>query len=171
MTSSIPNYKIRPIEKRDDLQIEHIIRSCLIEFDADHEGTAWADPDLNRFSEIYNTDGCRYWVAADADGKIFGGVGIGRLNGIPGVCELQKMYCLSESRGTGISHALMEAALDYAANYYDRCYLETLDNMIAAQRFYEKYGFVRIYEPIVETEHFACNVRYIKPLKTNQKKT
>ena len=36
--------------------------------------------------------------------------------------------------------------------------------MKAAQRFYEKYGFVRIYEPIVKTEHFECDVRYIKEL-------
>ena len=37
--------------------------------------------------------------------------------------------------------------------------------MIAAQKFYEKYGFERIYEPLVKTEHFACDVRYIKNLK------
>ena len=43
-------YKIRRIEKRDDAQIEKIIRSCLIEFGGDHEGTAWADPNLVKFS-------------------------------------------------------------------------------------------------------------------------
>lgn len=170
MSSNVPTYKIRPIEKRDDLQVEQVIRSCLIEFGADHEGTAWTDPDLNRFSEIYQADGCRYWVAEDEEGRVLAGAGIGRLAGACGVCELQKMYCLPECRGTGISHALMEAALAYASNYYEQCYLETLDNMVAAQRFYEKYGFVRIYEPLVKTEHFACEVRYLKPLKTNQKK-
>ena len=66
---------------------------------------------------------------------------------------------------TGISHKLMDKALKYAQKYYSKCYLETLSNMIAAQKFYEKYGFKRIDEPIVKTEHFACDVRYIKELK------
>lgn len=157
-------YKIREIESKDNKEVENVIRTCLIEFGANHEGTAWADPNLDRFSEIYNTEGSKYWVAENEKGEIVGGVGIGRLDGVEGVCELQKMYCLPDARGTGISHKLMDKALDYAKNYYEKCYLETLDNMIAAQKFYEKYGFVRIYDKVVETEHFACDVRYIKEL-------
>ncbi|MBR4173210.1 MAG: GNAT family N-acetyltransferase [Clostridia bacterium] len=158
------NYKVREIAERDNKAVEALIRSCLIEFGANHEGTAWADPDLGRFSEIYCTDGNKYWVAASQSGKIIGGVGIGRLNGVDGVCELQKMYCLPESRGTGVAHKLMETALEYAKKYYKKCYLETLDNMTAAQKFYEKYGFCRVYEQVAKTEHFACDVRYIKEL-------
>ena len=157
-------YIIREIKREDNKSVENVIRGCLIEFGADHEGTAWADPDLGRFSEIYNTEGNRYWVAEDESGKIAGGVGIGRLEGIDDVCELQKMYCLPEARGTGISHKLMDIALEYAKKYYSRCYLETLENMSAAQKFYERYGFKRIYEPLIKTEHFACDVRYIKDL-------
>ena len=87
----------------------------MIEFGANHAGTAWADPDLGRFSEIYNTEGNKYWVARDTDGKIVGGVGVGRLEGAEGVCELQKMYCLKEARGTGIAHKLIDTALEYAS--------------------------------------------------------
>ena len=158
-------YKVREIEERDNKAVENVIRSCLIEFGANHEGTAWTDPNLGRFSEIYNTDGNKYWVAEDENGKVIGGVGIGALDGAEDVCELQKMYCLPEVRGTGISHKLMDIALEYAKQYYSRCYLETLENMVAAQKFYEKYGFERIFEPIVKTDHFACDVRYIKDLK------
>ena len=159
------NYKIKEIEEKDNKEIEKVIRSCLIEFGANHEGTAWTDPNLGKFSEIYNTEGNKYWVAIDEKDRIVGGVGIGKIDGIEDVCELQKMYCLPEIRGTGISHKLMDIALDYAKKYYSRCYLETLENMIAAQKFYEKYGFIRIFEPLVKTEHFACDVRYIKKLK------
>ena len=158
------NYIIREIEKKDDKIVENIIRTCLIEFGANHEGTAWADPNLNRFSEVYNKEGYKYWVAESEDGEILGGVGIGKLDGIDNVCELQKMYCLSKTRGTGVSHKLMKIALDYAKKYYSKCYIETLSNMVAAQKFYEKYGFKRIYEPLVKTEHFACDVRYLKEL-------
>ena len=73
------------------------------------------------------------------------------------------MFCLTEARGTGISHKLIQIALEYAKDYYGRCYLETLDNMIAAQKFYEKYDFVRT-KPLVQTEHFACDVCYVRDL-------
>lgn len=74
------------------------------------------------------------------------------------------MYCLPEARGCGVAHRLMKIALKYAKLYYKRCYLETLDNMIAAQKFYEKYGFERVDKPLLETPHFCCDVRYIKEL-------
>ncbi|MBQ7415834.1 MAG: GNAT family N-acetyltransferase [Oscillospiraceae bacterium] len=155
-------HTIRPIEKKDNAAVEGVIRTCLIEFGANHEGTAWADPDLGRFSEIYSTPGNRYWVAEDETGHIVGGTGIGRLTDT--VCELQKMYCLPQARGTGVAHELMALALRYARDYYAQCYLETLDNMVAAQKFYEKYGFVRTNVAPVQTNHFACEVKYIKHL-------
>lgn len=158
-------FYIREIEKKDDKVVEQIIRFCLIEYGANHEGTAWADPDLSRFSEIYNSEGNKYWVAENEEGRIVGGVGVGKLNGIENVCELQKMYCLPEARGCGLAQQLMEEALLYAGKYYQSCYLETLDNMKSAQRFYEKCGFQRIQNALVKTEHFACDVRYIKELK------
>lgn len=157
-------YKIREIEEKDNKAVEGVIRSCLIEFGGNHEGTAWADPDLGRFSEIYNTEGNKYWVAVDENERVVGGVGIGNLEGTDGICELQKMYCLPEARGTGVAHKLVGIALKYAEKYYKSCYLETLDNMTAAQKFYEKNGFRRVYEQIVKTEHFACEVKYIKEL-------
>ncbi len=159
-------YKIREIQEKDNAEVEKVIRTCLIEYGANHEGTAWTDPNLGRFSEIYHTEENKYWVAEEQNGKIVGGVGIGKLDGIDDVCELQKMYCLPEVRGTGISHKLMNIALKHARKYYRRCYLETLENMIAAQKFYEKCGFKRIDEPLVKTEHFACNVRYVKNLRS-----
>ena len=156
------SYTIRPIEKRDNAGVEHVIRACLIEFGANHEGTAWADPDLGRFSEIYCTPGNRYWVAEDENGEIVGGTGIGRLTDT--VCELQKMYCLPQARGTGLAGELLALALDYARDYYRQCYLETLDNMTAARRFYAKNGFVPATQVPVETAHFACQVRLIRDL-------
>lgn len=156
-------YLIREIEEKDNREIEKIIRDCLIEFGANHDGTAWADPDLGRFSYIYNSKENKYWVAQAESGELVGGVGIGRLD-IDGVCELQKMYCIPEVRGAGIAQQLINTALEYASKYYSRCYLETLDNMIQAQKFYEKNGFVKVKEPFVATEHFACDIRYIKEL-------
>ncbi len=154
---------IREIQEKDNKAVEAVIRFCLIEYGANREGTAWADPDLGRFSEIYSTQGNKYWVATDENGKILGGVGIGALPGVTGGCELQKMYCLPEARGTGIAKELIETALNYAKGFYKLCYLETLPNMVPAQKFYEKHGFVRT-KPIAQTGHYACDVCYIKYL-------
>ena len=155
-------YKIREIEAKDNKSVENIIRTCLIEFGANHEGTAWADPDLGRFSEIYNKEAHKYWVVEDEQGIIVGGVGIGKLT--EDVCELQKMYFLQETRGTGIAHKLMEIALEYAKRYYKKCYIETLSNMIAANKFYKKHGFISLEKPLIQTEHNACDVWYVKEL-------
>ena len=74
------------------------------------------------------------------------------------------MYLLKETRGTGVAHELMKIALDYAKLYYKKCYIETLSNMIAANKFYKKYGFISLDKPYIQTAHYACDVWYIKEL-------
>lgn len=157
-------YKIREIEAKDNKKVENVIRTCLIEFGANHEGTTWADPDLGRFSEIYNEEGQKYWVVEDENGNILGGTGIGKLPQTEKVCELKKMYFIPEARGTGIAHELIGIALEYARKYYKKCYIETLSNMIAANKFYKKHGFEQLEKSLVQTEHNACDVWYIKSL-------
>ena len=158
------SFLIRPIEPRDDPAVEGVIRSCLIEFGAAHEGTAWADPYLGRFSQVYSAPKSRYWVAEDEAGTVVGGTGIGPLPGEDGVCELQKMYLLPRARGLGLGRRLMDTALEFAGLYYSRCYLETLDNMKRAQGFYERCGFTLLSHPLGSTGHYNCQVRYIKTL-------
>jgi putative acetyltransferase len=158
------NHQIRTIQPQDNATVEYIIRYCLTEFGANHEGTAWADPNLGHFYELYQEKGRKYWVAENEAGQVVAGVGIGPLPGTDDVCELQKMYCLPEARGVGIAYELLQLALKFAREHYRKCYLETLGNMTVAQRFYEKHGFIRIYEPVGTTGHYACDVLYIKDL-------
>lgn len=156
---------IRPIEKRDNLIIASIIRECLIEYGGDHrEDTAWADPYLERFSEIYTLPNNAYWVAENDTGEVVAGVGIGPLIGVNGICELQKMYCLKPYRGTGIANELITVALDFAKIHYRKCYLETMDNMDRAKHFYEKHGFLHTCETLGSTGHSGCNFHYIRTL-------
>jgi putative acetyltransferase len=104
-------YKIREIEAKDNSRIEKIIRDCLIEYGGNHEGTAWADPNLGRFSEIYHDELNKYWVAENEEGIVVAGVGVGKLDGTDNICELQKMYCIKEARGTGVAQNLINIAL------------------------------------------------------------
>lgn len=161
MEKGSENYIIREIEAKDDELIESIIRSCLIEFGGDREGTAWTDPDLSRFSEVYDGEEEAYWVVEDGGAKVLGGVGIGCLDKDKKICELQKMYLVPQARGRGLAQELLAIALEFASKHYKQCYLETLDNMEAAKKFYSKSGFKRINYSPVETPHFSCEVRFI----------
>lgn len=156
---------IREIKGQDNAAVEAIIRSCLKEYGGDREGTAWCDPDLGRFSEIYGEPEMRYWVAEDYAGRILGGAGFGPLPGEEGVCELQKMYTLPEARGTGIAHRLVETVLQHAADHYALCYLETFGNMTRAQSFYRKHGFEQTDQPMGSTGHISCDVFFTKRLR------
>ena len=158
------SFTIRLIERFDDAAVEAVIRACLVEFGGDREGTAWTDPDLGRFSEVYACEGRAYWVVVDEAGDVVGGCGIGELEGVPGVCELQKMYCLPSARGTGVADELLARALAFARGRYERCYLETLGNMTRAQRFYERHGFERVSDALGSTGHCSCDVRYVRGL-------
>lgn len=155
---------IREIKEKDNKIIEEIIRSCLIEFGANREGFAWADPELARLSEAYKSKNTKYFIGEDNE-KILGGCGIAPITGIKGICELQKMYLVNEARGTGIAGKLMGAALEFAKKHYSKCYLETLNSMEAANKFYKKHGFMKLDKPIIETEHFGCDAWYLKKLE------
>ena len=77
---------IREIEKRDNKQIEDLIRTCLLEFGANKPGCAWTDPDLGCFFEVYQKEKSKYWVVEEDD-IIIAGCGIGPLVGADNVCE------------------------------------------------------------------------------------
>ncbi|MGL5755804.1 MAG: GNAT family N-acetyltransferase [Paraclostridium sp.] len=157
---------IREIEEQDNEQVEYLIRTCLIEFGANKQGCAWSDPDLGRFYQLYQSEKTRYWVVEHND-KIVAGCGIGQLEGVSDVCELQKMYSFKEFRGSGVATELLDLCMEFAKKYYKLCYLETFENMIAANKFYTKHGFEKLEKPLIETKHYACDMWYIKKLSDN----
>ncbi|QAY65860.1 GNAT family N-acetyltransferase [Paenibacillus protaetiae] len=156
---------IRMIKADDNSAIESVIRQCLIEFGGNRSGLAWEDESLSHLSDYYAEEGRAYWIACSDEGTLWGGCGIAEF-GDPeqGICELQKMYLLPEARGTGIAAALLDEALAFASRHYRACYLETLQNMQAANRFYAKHQFEPLNEPLAGSEHFACDAWYIRYL-------
>lgn len=154
---------IREIEEKDNEQVELLIRTCLIEFGGNKPGCAWSDPNLGCFYQVYQNEKSKYWVV-EHNGKIVAGCGIGPLENTEDICELQKMYALKEARGTGIAADLLKLSLEFAQKYYEKCYLETFSNMTAANKFYKKHGFTQLEKPLIETEHYACDVWYLKEL-------
>ncbi|MEG0276070.1 MAG: GNAT family N-acetyltransferase [Coprobacillus sp.] len=154
--------QIRKIEKKDNEQVEQLIRTCLIEFNANQAGCAWED-DLSHFYEFYQDEKSLYLVVED-NGKIVAGCGIGQIEGYPDICELQKMYAYKETRGSGIAQELLDMSLEFARKYYKQCYLDTFEHMVAANRFYIKNGFVLLDQPLIKGPHYACDKWYIRDL-------
>jgi putative acetyltransferase len=159
------DFVIRPIEARDNAAVANIIRSVMPEFGADGPGFAIHDAEVDGMCEAYARPRSAYFVV-ERDNVVIGGGGIAPLEGGEGgVCELRKMYFLPEARGIGAGSAMMDRCLDAArAQGFERCYLETLTGMDAAQTLYRRHGFTTLDAPMGGTGHFSCDKFFIREL-------
>lgn len=156
---------IRKIQPEDNQQIASVIRQVFIDDNYPKVGTAFADSQLDYMFENYNKPKAIYFVIEE-NGKILGGGGIAKLdNSDENICELQKMYFLQEVRGKGIGLQIIEKCLQKAKEFgYEKCYLETLPEMLVAQKLYKKVGFDYICSPLGGTGHTSCPVWMIKSI-------
>jgi len=157
--------RIRDIEAADSPSIKKIIHEVMPEYSCNTEGFALSDDEVEDMYSAYQENGTRYFVAT-LDGDVVGGVGIAPLKGGDAkTCELRKMYLLKSARGNGLGKALLYKSVRFAEEAgYERCYLETVEDMKAAQDLYGKFGFERITVRQGDTGHFSCNVLYQKDL-------
>ncbi|RXK18705.1 GNAT family N-acetyltransferase [Macrococcus sp. DPC7161] len=155
---------IRPIESKDDAVIHKIIQRSLESFGLDIPGTAYFDPELSHLSSYYSKrQHAEYFIVEDK-GTVLGGVGIAPFSNDGKICELQKLYLDDAAKGLGISRLLMDKALEYASDYYEACYLETMGILDVACLLYEKYGFELLEQPIEGSDHGTMDRWYIKDL-------
>ena len=156
---------IRPINESDNKHISVILREVLIEMDIPRIGSAYEDPEINNMYESYQSKRSIYFVVEE-NNKILGGAGINQLkNGDINICELQKMYFHKSIRGRGIGDKMIELCLNFAVkSNYKKCYIETMPNMVDAQKLYIKKGFKYIDNPLGNTGHTACPIWMLKNL-------
>jgi len=156
---------IRPINQSDNKPLSVILRDVLIEMQIPKKGSAYEDPELDDMFKAYQLPRSKYFVI-EKDGEILGGAGISPLkDGDANICELQKMYFHKSLRGRGIGHKMIQICIDFAIkSNFEKCYLETMPNMIKAQKLYLKKGFKYIDSPIGNTGHNACPVWMIKKI-------
>lgn len=156
---------IREIRKEDNAKVAGVIRKVLVDLGVPKVGTAYADTALDHMFENYEVPKANYFVVEE-NGEILGCAGIAQLENYEGnVCELQKMYFLEEARGKGIGAQMMAICLKKAKEYgFEKCYLETMPFMKAAQKLYQKSGFDYIEAPMGNTGHFSCPVWMLKAL-------
>ncbi len=155
---------IREIKKEDNVKVKEIIQDSLKSLGLAIPGSAYFDPQLNNLHQYYNNlKHANYWVV-ELDEEVVGGIGIAPFSGQNKVCELQKLYLSPKAQGLGLSKKLMETALSFASNYYEKCYLETMHKLKTACILYEKFGFTLLQEPLPGSEHSAMDAWYLKDL-------
>lgn len=159
---------IRPIQPADNAVIAKIIRDTLTEFGANHPGTVYYDPTTDALFELFRQEKSVYNIA-ELNGKIVGGGGIFPTAGLPAdTCELVKMYLLPEARGTGLGTQLINRCLEQAtANGFSKVYLETMNELKAALKVYERLGFTYLSGPMGNSGHFGCPLWMMKMLEAS----
>ena len=156
---------IRPINESDNKHIAVILRQVLIEMDIPRKGSAFEDPEIDKMYESYQSNRSIYFVVEE-NNKILGGAGINPLrDGDSDICELQKMYFHKSLRGRGIGNKIIELCLNFAVeSNFKKCYIETMPNMLNAQKLYLRKGFNYINNPLGNTGHTACPIWMLKNL-------
>lgn len=161
-------WNTRPIERKDNEAIAHIIRTVLTEFKANQPGTAFTDSATDNLFDLFSVPGSMYRIVEE-DGWVVGGGGIYPTEGLPaGHCELVKLYLLPETRGKGIGRALIEECFTAASEFGNtHMYLESMSELGEAVTLYEKLGFHKVTSPLGCTGHFACDIWMLKELSNN----
>ncbi len=156
---------IRSIRPADNPIIAKIIRDALEEFGANHPGTVYFDPTTDNLFELFQKGKSVYNIA-ELDGKVIGGGGIYPTEGLPdGTCELVKMYLLPAARGTGLGTQLINTCLQQAKeNGFNEVYLETMNELKAALKVYERLGFQYLNGPMGNSGHFGCPLWMLKEI-------
>ncbi len=122
-------------------------------------------PELRALATYFGTAGGALW-AAERDGRVIG-MAATRPMRQDEAWEVCKVYVAKEARGSGLAHALLDAAEGHArAAGAVRLVLWTDTRFEAAHRFYEKRGYVRQGSiRILDDLSNSLEFRYAKPLK------
>ena len=155
-------YTIRLIQKQDNDQVAHLIRTVMTEFRAVGAGYSIGDSEVDDMYGHYRDKRSCYYVITSGD-QVVGCGGLGPLEGgNKFTCELQKMFLRPEARGIGLGQQLLLLLLDDARTRdYKKCYLETLDRMYQANELYQKNEFELLDKPMGTTGHDSCDRWYL----------
>ncbi len=101
-------------------------------------------PDLLNISEFYQkTERGNFWLALE-DGKLVGTIGLYELS--QDVGYFSRFYVDKDYRRKGIGSKLFFTLVEFAKKHnYKKIFLNTSSDQEAANKFYVKMGFTRVY--------------------------
>lgn len=128
---------------------------CVFDLDAEL-------PELRALASYFAASGGRLWLSEDQRGMV-----ATRPLGADGAWEICRLYVDVAARGSGLAHALLDAAEAHARDAgAERLVLWTDTRFEAAHAFYEKRGYVRAGAiRILDDLSKSLEFRYAKPLK------
>ena len=106
--------------------------------------TLQQQPDLNEIPKFYQVNKGNFWIAK-IDDKVVGTIALLDIGN--NKSALRKMFVAKDYRGKefGIGQNLLNTLVEWAGHKgITEIFLGTTEKFIAAQRFYEKNGFVEI---------------------------
>jgi [ribosomal protein S18]-alanine N-acetyltransferase len=125
--------KVRSYRRSDLPKLHEIDQTCF------PPGISYSREELERFIRMRSA---RTWVAEE-QGEIAGFVVVDRQP--KGVAHIVTVDVIESRRRTGVGGALMEVAESWARQ--ERCrlmYLETAEDNLAAQSFYDRHHYTRV---------------------------
>ncbi len=130
-------YQIIPFENRYQYAISSMMDQIQEEFEI-----PFRNPNGKQISDIADGENL-FWVAVEG-GRVLGTIGLSRIDNTHAF--LRHLFVAKEARGEqGVARSLLDTALNKAEQLdCESLYLGTMEQFKAAQRFYDKNGFVRI---------------------------
>jgi putative acetyltransferase len=131
-------YKFRKARKGEESKIFELVKTVLADYQIVTNANT-PDKDLSDLDKLYfNSNG--WFTVIEKDTEIIGSYGLHRINS--NICELRKMYLLTEYQGQGLGKLMMEDALKKAKELgYRQIVLESNKLLEKALNLYRKYGF------------------------------
>lgn len=123
-----------------------------------------AQPDLKNISDFYQKGNSNFWMAS-IDQIVVGTIALLDIGNHHGA--LRKMFVKAEFRGRefGVGQALLNTVFEWASEKeFENILLGTTEKFLAAQRFYEKNGFVEIDKNLLPKEFpvMSVDVKFYK---------
>jgi N-acetylglutamate synthase-like GNAT family acetyltransferase/DNA-binding MarR family transcriptional regulator len=112
---------------------------------------------LKAEAEFYYNKSYNFWYAINNTGEIIGCIGLIKID--EENAEIKKFFVRKQFRGKGVAKKLMHTLIKSAVkHHFKKIFLGTVDTLLAAQKFYKKYGFSQINEHDLPKKFNRCPI-------------